>query len=339
MSAPREGFVISLEEWVDIVALHRQGLSIKAIARRLGVSRNAVRRALRRDGPPVRAPQRRPPSKLEPFKDYLLARLAEFPELSTVVLFEEIQAQGYTGGLTILRNFTRPYRVRRREPVVRFETPPGRQAQVDWAHLGIHVLDGVLTPLYLFVMILGFSRALYAEVVTSTDVETFLRLHVRAFESFGGIPEEILYDNQKQVVLARTADGPRFHPEFLSFCGQFGFRPRLCRPYRARTKGKVERSIGYVKDRFFCGRTFTDLADMNDQLAHWLSKVANEREHATTGEAPSLRLTREGLRPLAEAKPWHQGLAPSACPKAPLFRIVAPEVEERSLSVYEEVAV
>lgn len=111
--------MISLEEWVDIVALHRQGLSIKAIARRLGISRNAVRRALRRDGPPVRAAQKRPPSKLEPFKDYLLARLAEFPELSTVVLFEEIQAQGYAGGLTILRNFTRPYRVRRREPVVR----------------------------------------------------------------------------------------------------------------------------------------------------------------------------------------------------------------------------
>ena len=127
---PREGFVIRLEEWVDIVALHRQGFSIKAIARQLGISRNAVRRGLRRDGPPVRAPQKRPPSKLEPYKDYLLSRLAEFPELSTVALFEEIQAQGYTGGLTILRNFTRPYRVRRREPVVRFETPPGHQAQV-----------------------------------------------------------------------------------------------------------------------------------------------------------------------------------------------------------------
>jgi transposase len=248
MSAPREGFVISLEEWVDIVALHRQGLSIKAIARKLGISRNAVQRALRCDGPPTRAPQRRPPSKIEPFKDYLLARLAEFPELSTVVLFEEIQALGYTGGLTILRNFTRPYRVRRREPVVRFETPPGHQAQVDWAHLGIHVLDGIQTPLHLFVMVLGFSRALYAEVVTSIDIQTFLRLHVRAFESFGGIPEEILYDNQKQVVLSRTVDGPRFHPEFLSFSGQFGFKARLCRPYRARTKGKVDDSDPSMRD-------------------------------------------------------------------------------------------
>jgi transposase len=331
--------VIRLEEWVDIIAMHRQGFSIKAIARQLGISRNAVRRGLRRNGPPVRAPQQRPPSKLEPHKDYLLARLAEFPELSTVSLFEEIQAQGYTGGLTILRNFTRPYRVRRREPVVRFETPPGHQAQVDWAHLGTHVLSGRPTPLYLFVFVLGFSRALYAEVTTSTGLPTLLDCHLHAFAALGGIPEEILYDNQKQVVLGRSADGPRFHPEFLSFCGQFGFRPRLCRPYRAQTKGKVERSIGYLKDRFFCGRTFTDLPDMNLQLERWIREVANEREHATTGEAPNARLLREGLRPLSAARPWHAGLGLSPRPKVPLFKVVPPEVQERPLSVYEEVAV
>jgi transposase len=287
----------------------------------------------------MRAPQQRPPSKLEPHKDYLLARLAEFPELSTVSLFEEIQAQGYAGGLTILRNFTRPYRIRRREPVVRFETPPGHQAQVDWAHLGTHVLAGIPTPLYLFVFVLGFSRALYAEVTTSTGLAALLDCHLRAFTVLGGIPEEILYDNQKQVVISRSADGPRFHPEFLAFCGQFGFRPRLCRPYRAQTKGKVERSIGYLKDRFFCGRTFTDLLDMNLQLEAWVRDVANERVHATTGEAPRVRLLREDLRPLSAARPWHGGLYPSPRPKAPLFRVVPPEVEERSLSVYEEVAV
>jgi len=336
---PREGCVIRLEEWVDIIAMHRQGFSIKAIARHLGISRNAVRRALRRDGPPVRAPQLRPPSKLEPYKDYLLTRLSEFPELSTVALFEEIQAQGYVGGLTILRNFTRPYRVRRREPVVRFETPPGHQAQVDWAHLGTHVLAGRPTPLYLFVFVLGFSRALYAEVTTSTDLPTLISCHLHAFEALGGMPEEILYDNQKQVVLSRSADGPHFHPEFLSFCGQFGFRPRLCRPYRAKTKGKVERSVGYLKDRFFCGRTFTDIDDMNLKLERWVREVANEREHATTGEVPNERLVREGLRPLSAARPWHEGLLPSPRPKAPLFKVVPPEVEERPLSVYEEVAV
>ncbi len=328
--------MIKLEEWVDIVSLHRQGLSIRAIARRLGVSRNTVRAALRRPGPPTRAPQQRPPSKLDPYRDYLLARLAEFPELPAEALFEEIQALGYSGGRTILKEFTRPYRIRRKEPVVRFETPPGRQAQCDWAHLGTHVIRGELTALYLFVMILGFSRVLYAEVVTRTDIDTFLELHVHAFRAFGGMPEEILYDNQKVVVLSRSSDGPVFHPALLAFAGQFGFKPRLCRPYRARTKGKVERSIGYIRDRFFCGRTFIDIPDLNHQLAMWL-ETANAREHKTTGERPCDRLLREKLLPFAAARPWRGSEAPIVPPRRPSFRFASPEVERRSLSVYEEV--
>jgi len=328
--------LIKLEEWVDIVSLHRQGLSIKAIARRLDISRNTVRLALRRKEAPV---YHRPevPSKLDPYKDYLLARLAEFPELSAVVLFEEVKALGYAGGLSILKDFTRPYRVRRKEPVVRFETPPGRQAQCDWAELGTHLVAGELTTLHLFVMILGFSRALYAEVVTSTDLDTFLGLHVHAFRAFGGMPEEILYDNQKVVVLGRRADGPIFHPALLAFAGQFGFKLRLCRPYRAKTKGKVERSIGYVRDRFFCGRTFTDVADLNHQLDQWLASVANVREHRTTGERPCDRLLREKLLPFSAARPWRSAQTPVAPPRRPSFRFASPEVERRSLSVYEEV--
>lgn len=329
--------MIGLEEWVDVVALHRQGVPKKEIARRLGISRNAVRRALERGGPPVRAPQRRPPSKLEPFKDYLLARLAEFPELSVAALFEEIQAQGYPGGISILKDFTRPYRVRRREPVVRFETPPGRQGQVDWGELGTHELPAP-TRLHLFVMVLGFSRALYAEVTTAADLATFLRCHEHAFCAFGGMPEEILYDNLKLVVLSRAGGQVRFHPEFLAFAGHYGFRPRPCRPYRAKTKGKVERSIGYVKDRFFCGRTFTGVEDANEQLTRWLAEVANVREHATTGERPADRLLREGLLPVHLAQPFHPlALPPAPNPRRPSFRFALPVVEERPLSVYEEV--
>jgi transposase len=329
--------VIRLEEWVDVVALHRQGLSIKAISRRLGISRNTVRAALRREGPPVYARPAKP-SKLDPFKDYLLARLAEFPELSAVVLLEEVCALGYEGGLSILKDFTRPYRIRRREPVVRFETPPGRQAQCDWAHLGTHEIAGRETRLFLFVMVLGFSRALFAEVVEQTEMQTFLALHVRAFQAFGGMPEEILYDNQKVVVLSRTPEGPHFHPELLAFAGHFGFRPRLCRPYRARTKGKVERSIGYLRDRFFTGRTFGSVEDLNHELAHWLRTVANEREHQTTGEQPSVRLRRERLLPFAVARPWPLLAPPAPSGDRPRFRFSAPEVERRSLAVYEEVA-
>jgi len=333
----REGSVIRLEEWVDIVALHRQGVSIKAIARMLGISRNAVRRALKRGGPPVRAPQGRPPSKLEPFKPYLVDRLAEFPELSAISLFEEVKALGYEGQISILKDFTRPYRVRRKEPVVRFETPPGRQAQCDWAHLGTHELP-TPTTLYLFVMVLGFSRALYAEIVTRADLPTFLACHERAFHFFGGMPEEILYDNQKLVVLSRAGGQVHFHPEFLEFAGQFSFKPRLCRPYRARTKGKVERSIGYVRDRFFCGKTFSDVADANEQLLRWLKTVANERTHATTGEKPAERLKREGLFPVGAARPWTR-VTPAAplMPPRVTFRFAPPVVEGRPLSVYEEV--
>jgi len=129
-----------------------------------------------------------------------------------------------------------------------------------------------------------------------------------------------------------------FHPALLSFAGQFGFKPRLCRPYRAKTKGKVERSIGYVRDRFFCGRTFTGLDDLNHQLATWLATVANVREHRTTGERPADRLLRERLLPFAAARPWRGSQPAVTPPRRPSFRFATPEVEHRSLAVYEEVA-
>lgn len=331
--------MISMEEWVDIVALHRQGLSIKAICRQLGVGRNTVRRALRREGPPAYR-RAAAPSKLDPYKDYLLSRLAEFPELSAAALCDEIRAQGYGGGISILKDFTRPYRQRRREPAVRFETPPGRQAQVDWAELGRHELHGQLFDLHLFVMVLGFSRALYAEAVTAADLESFLACHAHAFAYFGGMPAEVLYDNAKVVVLSRGAAGPRYNPGLLDFAGRYGFAPRLCRPYRAQTKGKVERSIGYLRDRFFVGRRFTGLEDLNAQLLAWLDAVANRRCHATTGERPFDRLAREGLTPYALAPAWPA--APQLGNRAPLLvttsRHASPPVDVRPLAVYEEAA-
>lgn len=286
----------------------------------------------------MRAPQQRPPSKLEPFKDYLVTRLAEFPELSVEALFEEIRSLGYEGGRTILKEFTLPYRIRRKEPVVRFETPPGQQAQVDWAHLGTHVLAGRPTPLYLFVMILSFSRALHAEVTTSMDLSTFLECHLHAFQSFGGMPREILYDNARTVVIRRSSSGPVFHPGLLDLAGRYGFAPRVCRPYRAKTKGKVERSIRYLKDRFFCGRTFTDIPDLNHQLEAWIQAVANQREHKTTGEKPAERLLREGLLPLERVKP-RPITPPLRRADRPLFCFAPVAVQVRSLSAYEEVTV
>jgi len=138
-------------------------------------------------------------------------------------------------------------------------------------------------------------------------------------------------------VLERTAAGPRFQPVLLDFAGRYGFAPRLCRPYRAGTKGKVKRSIGYLKDRFFVGRTFTGLEDLNCQLLAWLDGVANRRDRATTRERPVDRLAREGLTPFALAPPWPAAPVPAA-PRRPRVRFTAPTVEERPLAVYQDAA-
>jgi transposase len=331
--------LIRLEEWVDIVSRRAAGQSIKGIARELGVSRNTVRATLRRQGPPHY--ERRPcPSKLDPHRDYLIARLAEFPELSAKQLLAEIRARGYAGGISILKDFTRPYRVPRKGPVVRFETPPGEQAQCDFGELGMHAVRGVRTRVYLFVMVLGFSRYMYVEATADARSATFLACHARAFASFGGMPREVLYDNAKICALEHSRTVVTFNEALLDFAGRFAFRPRLCRPARPQTKGKVERMIGYVKDAGLVGRTFTDLPDMNAQLMAWLEAEANVREHATTGERPVDRLALEGLTPFAAAKPWRPVAAlPPARPRGAGFRFeAAPEVAVRPLSVYEEAA-
>lgn len=340
MAAPcEEGQLLRLEEWVDVVSMHKAGIPIKEIARQLGISRNTVRATLRRDGPPDYT-RRETPSKLDPYKGYLLERLREFPELSAKRLFEEVRAQGYAGGISILKDFTRQHRVPRKRTVVRFETPPGEQAQCDYAELGIHEVRGVPTKVYAFAMLLAFSRYLYVEFATSCASEEFLAAHARAFAYFGGMPRRVLYDNAKVIALEHTRTVVTFNAALLDFAGRFGFRPQLCRPYRPQTKGKVERTIGYVKDAFLVGRTFTDVDDMNAQVLSWLEGEANVRDHATTGVRPVDRLSLEGLTPIAEALPWvpARPLAPPHVSGRPAFRFEeAPAVEVRPLSVYEEV--
>ena len=331
--------MLRLEEWVDIVSMHKAGVPISAIARELGVSRNTVKATLRRDGPPEyhRAAM---PSKLDPYKGYLLERLRDFPELSAKRLFDEIRAHGYGGGISILKDFTRQHRVPRKRTVVRFETPPGEQAQCDYAELGVHEVRGVPTKVYAFTMLLGFSRFLYVEFSTSAASDAFLSAHARAFAYFGGMPRRVLYDNAKVVALEHTRTVVTFNAALLDFAGRFGFRPQLCRPYRPQTKGKVERVIGYVKDAFLVGRIFSDVDDMNAQVLAWLESEANTRVHATTGVVPAKRLVLEGLTPVSEALPWIPAarLAPPSAPRRPPFLFTeAPPVEVRPLTVYEEV--
>lgn len=287
---------------MDIRALRKEGHSIKAIARLTGFSRNTVRRVLREAGPSVfRAPGR--PSRLDPFKAYVKERY-ESCALSAVRILGEIQPMGYTGSIWTLRRYLdgmKPERERLRRLTVRFETPPGKQGQADWAYCGrFPDLQGRLVPVYVFVMVLGFSRMLYTEFTWSMKLPWLIRCHLNAFDFFGGWPHEVLYDNMKQVRL-----GPaELNPLFLDFARHYDLSIKTHRVRRPRTKGKVERMVYYVRDSFLNGRSFADFADLNAQGRHWLAHVANVRVHSTTQRRPIDLWPEEKLTSLASVAPY-----------------------------------
>lgn len=295
---------------MDILTLYRRGLSISEIARRTGYTRKTVRKyvqAKAKQGPTYKRRPKRP-SILDPYKPYLYKRMAE-GVFNCTKLLDEIRSQGYPARKTILKEFVKPYRDEKKElATVRFETKPGEQAQVDWAHFGKIFQEGRWHKLYAFVMTLGYSRAIYLEFTTSQDTEHFLQCQMNAFRYFGGVPEEVLVDNLKSAVLWR--DGPRarvgWHPRYLDFAAHYGFIPRACWPYRAQTKGKVENNIGYVRGNFWVGLQFTGLADLNRQARSWLDQVANVRVHQTTRAVPLERLweERKNLTSIDEVAPY-----------------------------------
>lgn len=273
---------------------YAQGLSITEIAKQTGFDRKTVRKYLNRSEPPAYKPRVSKPGKLDPYKDYVKARLQEVP-LSAVRLLEEIQSQGYKGSYTLLKDFVRGIKATRGTPAVyRFETKPGVQAQVDWSEFGKVMIDGELKTLYCFNMVLGYSRMRYVEFTITSDASTLIKCHLNAFRYFGGYTKEILYDNMKQVVLERTKGEITWNRTFEDFARYYGFITRLCRTYRARTKGKVENNIKYVRNNFFLGRSFNSLSDLNNQALQWLEKV-NSKVHGTTHEIPLERLKAENL--------------------------------------------
>lgn len=271
-----------------ILDLHKQGLSVSAIAKRLGLDRKTVRKYIERG---VVAPKytARPakPSLVAPFEPYLRERLAAWPELTGTRLLREIQEQGYAGSYTVLKRALRRMRPAR-EPSfeVRFETPAGRQAQVDFAEFRVAFTgeDGQERKVWLFAMVLGHSRYLWAQFVLHQDLPTLLRCHMEAFEHFGGSPREILYDRMKTAVLGEpeAGRGVVYNAKLLALGTHYGFVPKACQPYRAQTKGKVERPYRYIRADFFMARSFSDIGDMNRQLRQWLDGVANARRHGTT---------------------------------------------------------
>lgn len=292
----------------EIQELKRQGLSISQIAAHTGFNRRTIRKYLENPATP-RYPRRAPrPTRLDPYRACIEQRL-QAGVWNARVLLRELRAQGYPGGYTTLKDYLQPKRAAAHSVAVRrFETPPGHQAQVDWGELGTLVTaDGQQRTLSGFVLTLGHSRAMFAEVALDQTLPTLLRLHEAAFAALGGVPREILYDHMKTVVLGVDDRGEiDWHPVFRAFAAHLGFTPRLCRPYRPQTKGKVESGIGYVRQSFLCGRTAADCPDLRAQLAAWLGEVANARVHGTTHRvvAEAWAAEKPHLQPLAGRAPF-----------------------------------
>jgi transposase len=295
--------MLKAEGRMELAVLRKHGASIRELARVTGHSRNTVRRYLRegeaaetRKAGPKRA------EKLDGFKDYLVARVkAAVPDrIPAAVLLREVKARGYQGGETRVKQFVRGLvPAPAPEPIVRFETEPGQQMQADWATVGRGT-----ERLSVFIATLGWSRAAHIEFCDDERVETLIHCHENAFAAFGDVAREVLFDNMKTVVLERNAYGRgvhRFHAGFLDYARHAGFLPRLCQPYRAKTKGKVERFVGYLKGSFWVPFVASmrqlglkpDKHAANAAVARWLNEVANARVHATTGEVPAERLVVE----------------------------------------------
>jgi transposase len=241
-------------------------------------------------------------SKLADYKDYLRQRFLE-TGLSGTRLCEEITKMGYQGTVSPVRRFLQTLEKTEISPkaTVRFETPPGEQAQVDWAEIGYYLDEnGKKRKVYAFVMVLSFSRMLFVEFVTDISTETLIVCHQKAFEHFGGYTRKILYDNMKQVRLSKD----EWNPLFADFLNHYGIIANTHRPYRARTKGKVERAVLYLKDNFIKGREFENLADLQNQGLIWQVEIANKRVHATTQEKPCELFKSEQLMALEQVKEY-----------------------------------
>ncbi len=297
--------MVELGEVMTILELHRQGLSISAIAARLHMDRKTVRKYIKNG---VQAPRYGPraprPCVVDSFVHYVTERMREYPELSIERVFREVQAMGYVGGRTALGDLIREVRPpKQRGFEVRFETPAGAQAQVDFAHFNVEFDDvpGQRRSIWLFSLVLGHSRYLWGRFVEHQDLQTVLRCHMEAFEHIGGVPREVLYDRMKAAVLGEVEKHIVYNAKLVAFAQHYGFAPRACKAYRAKTKGKVERPFRYIRQDFFLARRFQNLADMNRQLREWLDSVANVRVHGTTHRVVAEHFLEE--RPTLQALP------------------------------------
>lgn len=295
MLVPERGALpmIAWEVCMEIFALSRQGLGIRAIARKLGIHRNTVRKYLQARCMPTYRKPRRKDSILAPYYQVITDWLEEDSYRATWI-FDRLRQMGYPGGYTTLRTYVRKVKEKKtRLAYLRFETEPGHQAQADWGDFQIQEPGGQTTTIYLFALLLGFSRALYAEVVERCTLEAFLDCHIRAFRYLRGVPAEILYDNMKHVVVGKEYGKAIFNTEFFHFAYHYQFTPKPCPAYSPWVKGKVERPIDYIRERFWRGYRFESLEKTNRDLLLWLDEIANQRLHGTHRELVRSQWERE----------------------------------------------
>ena len=287
--------------------LYNEGLNISEISRKTGRDRKTVRKYVQQSNLGKSNKRQSKGSILDPYKDHIRSRLENYP-LSAVRILEEIREKGYPGGYTIVKDFVRTIKRSQEIPAeYRYETGPGIQAQGDWGEIDKIEVDGKIRKLYCFALILGYSRDRYVEFTLDTKTETFIQCHINGFEYFGGITKEILYDNTKNVVLKRAlrSSDSEWNPLFKDFFQYYGFIPRLCKPGKqgAKTKGKVERLVGYVEDNFYLGREYDSMSELNYLAHEWLERV-NRKPHGTTKIPPHERLKEEKLIPFNEKSPY-----------------------------------
>jgi transposase len=304
------GEMIDEEVWMDINALRRQGYTYAQIGRMVGRDWRTVKRYLTEGAQPLYRREKDAPSMLDPFKDVVDGWLRREPNLRATRVHQDlVRDYGFSGGYQIVQRYVRDQKAVRDDRFgyeERFETAPGHQAQVDWSHEEpILTPEGLALPLYCFHMVLSHSRDAFCSMVGSMDLSTFWGCHRAAFSHFGGVPKEILYDRTKTVVRQHVGreqgllERRLFHPEALASAMHYGFRMRLCKPYRAKTKGKVESDVDYVRGRLLRAHSFRSYEEANASWREWNEDVARKRVHGTHGEIVRERAERDRAALLA----------------------------------------
>ena len=303
--------MLSNEQINEIHRLHwHQKWSLRQIARHLNLNRRTVAKYLIQPAQPRPRPQRT--SKLEPFHAAIGELLEQDPHASAIVIRQRLRGRGFDGGITILKDYLHKVRTESaaRRAYVRVDSEPGERFEIDWGHFGVLDYSGDKRKLYAFSLVECHSRIMYVEFTHSQCFETFLRCHVHAFQTLGGIARHLIYDNLATAVAEHEGNLVRFHPHFLAFAREFGFLPRACHVAAPWEKGKVERAgIGYLRQNFWPLRTFTDLADVNRQVRQWLEEVANQRLHRETRQRPDQRFLVESLLPVPALLPDYRDTA------------------------------